>query len=817
MTSMNRLQALQGQTHIAGLHYINVDSSQIVLDVHFYENIPDLEQHLGNIAPSNIRIYSEHPSAAPKELAVHTTQWLQVGNPPNKVLRLTLQVAGGFYLYRIHIEHPLLDRFFNDVAFSFKASCPQDFDCQPQPQQCPPKEEVDFPVNYLARDFESYREALLDFAQQRYPHWQDRLEADVGMMLVDIMSALGDELAYYQDRIAREAYLSTATQGRSIRQLARLVDYQVHNGRGASGWIDVTVSSGAHNISAGSRVWALSEHGERIYFEVGHGAIDTFHNFPSKTPLPFNVRKDFNHFTPHIWDEDHLCLEKGATSAHIKGDFTTSPNELSVGKWLLLRTSPLSPNNPPRTWMIRLTQVTKTKDYLSAPGGEDLTHIAWEKAQALPFPLHLKELNIRGNLLPLTAGMTKTQRFVIGMDPEQLPIPEQEKVGIQRAIERVGPNGKILYRMTLDASQEQDLVWLGDDLQNTQPELLLEEAQYTLGWSTQHSPWKWRPSLLQASSSLPTDRHYTLEQGSWGRIAGFWNNGKENVYQDYVSNKGNTLRFGDGDFGSIPPSGTIFQVTYRLGNGPRHNISAGTITHFDASAWNFVTSISNPLPTTGGNASESPEEVRLLAPEAFQAETYRAVRSEDYKEAAERLDWVQQAGATARWTGSWLSMFTTADAKDAFAISAAQQDELHHQIQRFRQANQDVAIQEARYANLDLKIAICIHTNASRKAVKDDVTTALFGHPATKAEGFFSPNNFSFATPLHRSALESTIQKVTGVHSIGTIQVRRRGWFDWKPFVEWTYTVGSNEMIRIANNPDNPAFGSVQLQIVGGI
>ena len=79
---------------------------------------------------------------------------------------------------------------------------------------------VDFPIDYLARDFWSYRKALLDFASLRYPDWTDRLEADSGIMMAELMSALGDEMAYYQDRVAREAYLETATQRRSIRKHA---------------------------------------------------------------------------------------------------------------------------------------------------------------------------------------------------------------------------------------------------------------------------------------------------------------------------------------------------------------------------------------------------------------------------------------------------------------------------------------------------------------------------------------------------------------------------------------------------------------------
>ena len=102
---------------------------------------------------------------------------------------------------------------------------------------------VDFPVDYQARDFWSMRTALLDFASQRYPRWADRLEADAAVMLVEVMSALGDDLAYHQDRVAREAHLETATQRRSLRRHARLVDYRIHDGLGAATWINVTAKA----------------------------------------------------------------------------------------------------------------------------------------------------------------------------------------------------------------------------------------------------------------------------------------------------------------------------------------------------------------------------------------------------------------------------------------------------------------------------------------------------------------------------------------------------------------------------------------------
>src|SRR5262249_8460229 len=139
-----------------------------------------------------------------------------------------------------------------------------DFDCEPPPHECPPEAPVDFPVDTTARDFWSFRTALLDFATQRYPDWKDRLEADVGVMMAEIWSHLGDEMAYYQDRVAREASFETASQRRPLRRQARLVAYVIHDGLGATGWLDVQVkptSIGAQNLPAGVVVWADSSSG----------------------------------------------------------------------------------------------------------------------------------------------------------------------------------------------------------------------------------------------------------------------------------------------------------------------------------------------------------------------------------------------------------------------------------------------------------------------------------------------------------------------------------------------------------------------------
>src|SRR5258708_4137324 len=60
------------------------------------------------------------------------------------------------------------DSRYRQVTFSFKASCPSDLDCK-QPCGCPPPERDEPDINYLAKDYESFRQLILDRPSQGMP------------------------------------------------------------------------------------------------------------------------------------------------------------------------------------------------------------------------------------------------------------------------------------------------------------------------------------------------------------------------------------------------------------------------------------------------------------------------------------------------------------------------------------------------------------------------------------------------------------------------------------------------------------------------
>jgi hypothetical protein len=808
------------QNRVTGIDFIYVHPDQMTLDIFFLRKVSDLvtlPQLPASLKATDIRIYS--PESFLPEIEVDTiTGWqLPVDGP--HVLQIKTKQGGDFSLYNFKINDNRIDPYFNDISFSFKANCPSGLDCKPPEHECPPEELIDFPIDYLARDFWSYRTALLDFASLRYPDWADRLEADAGVMMAELMSALGDEMAYYQDRVSREAYLETATQRRSMRRHARLVDYHMQDGLGATGWLDFTVPAGIVVLPAGTNVYSESDDNTRIDFEVGNG-IDEI--YVGKT---YTVSAARNEFAPHLWDEDDTCLLVGSTELYIEGHHAVDllghvPNE-KEDKWVLLKTNPTDPAQPQWAQLVHVIKVIETTDPVF---NVNITHLVWEEEQALKNEFDLTILTVRGNIVPATAGKTETAYFIVedsisSLTP--LQIAAFGEVAKGETVNRLGHDETNVHLFTLPKSQASPLVYLGKEKVNyNSPEIIVEELIFSGGaWKPKlaDSQWKYTNTLVGVNSSKPTDIHFTLDDGSWQRVVGYQRTGAEFVHPDYAMNNGVTIRFGDGEFGKIPDKGTVFKVRYRLGGTRRSNVADNTLIKIDTSIAAGAT-VTNPLPTFGGLDAETPAELRQLASDAFRAVTYRAVRPEDYAEAAERLPWVQKAGSAFRWTGSWLTAFVTPDPKGTVYLAEDKRIDLTNQLNRFRQAGREINVMDPAYASIDLEIEICVAADAYAGQVKERVMIALMGKKGLRPqEGYFSPDRFTFGTFLERSTLEAAMQDVPGVKAIEKIYFRRRGWFEKRLFAELSYDPGKNTIIRIANDPLHPEQGTLKLYTHGGL
>lgn len=125
-------------------------------------------------------------------------------------------------------------------------------------------------IDYTSKDYAAYRDDMLAHATTLLPQWTSRSPNDFGVVLVELFAYMGDNLSFYGDRIANEAFLKTATQRSSVLQIARMLDYRPNGTNAATTTLTFSTapSMGSVTIPKGTRVSTLSTDSEPIYFET---------------------------------------------------------------------------------------------------------------------------------------------------------------------------------------------------------------------------------------------------------------------------------------------------------------------------------------------------------------------------------------------------------------------------------------------------------------------------------------------------------------------------------------------------------------------
>ncbi len=94
-----------------------------------------------------------------------------------------------------------------------------------------------------------------------------RDDDDFSIALLDAVAVVGDVLTFYQERIANESYLRTATERLSVLELARLIGYELKPGVAASTLLSFVVDDsigapGVATIDVGVKVQSVPGHEE---------------------------------------------------------------------------------------------------------------------------------------------------------------------------------------------------------------------------------------------------------------------------------------------------------------------------------------------------------------------------------------------------------------------------------------------------------------------------------------------------------------------------------------------------------------------------
>lgn len=362
--------------------------------------------------------------------------------------RVVLDRFGDFSNYTLRIvkadakgrpgNEPLddFDPRYSRLSFTFKTECQSDLDCL-SPTSCLPAKYAAPEINYLAKDYASFRQLILDRLAVLMPGWTERHVPDLGITLVELLAYVGDYLSYYQDAVATEAYLDTARQRISVRRHTRLVDYALHEGCNARAWVaietdeddsfdprDLYLITGFNDVLRADRV-VLNEDDLR---NVPANTYEVFEPLDQRTSI--KVFKAHNEMKFYTWGDRECCLPRGATRATLmyQWKFESEPQDpykqepqyayypppaysptpakpeiklfLEPGDVLIFvevkgaKTGAEPDADPSHRQAVRLTKVTPGIDDLT---GQQIVHIEWSKTDALRFPVCISSIGSAEN------------------------------------------------------------------------------------------------------------------------------------------------------------------------------------------------------------------------------------------------------------------------------------------------------------------------------------------------------------------------------------------------------------------------------------
>lgn len=708
-----------------------------------------------------------------------------------------------------------LDPFFDSALFSLSTVVTADFGPQPAttapaPATPPP------PIDYLSKDYESFRQVMLDRLSFLIPEWSEGSPADVGVTLVEVMAYAADLLSYYQDAIATEAYLETARQRISIRRHARLLDYTVHEGCNARVWVHFDVGR-QKRLARGTQLLTnpgVQEMAVRItsaQYEqaVNQGAavFETLYDadlYPGQNELWF-----------YTWGAATSRIPAGATSATLLVDPRFVPRwqgepHLQAGDVLVFEQLPGgqagSPIDPAGRHAVRLTSVRPTVDALGGQmageqelGAVAIVEISWAPADALPVPFDivaLDPLTLPGTVDPTTVRTSIARGNNVLADhgrpvgPECLP-----RVDVGRLYRPTLGQVNLTFRVAFDPAEARTQPAVDATVQD--PRAALPVVCLKLSGMRWHA----RRDLLASSWS---SRDFVVEMES-----------------DRVAH----LRFGDGTYGEKPPVGATLKATYRVGNGPGGNVGAETIVHYlpqhldqhrqsDHHHDDAIRQVVNLLPAQGGIGPEPIEQVRLNAPQALHTQD-RCVTDDDYAEIARRFPSVRQAHASRQWTGSWTTIFLAIDRQGSLPVDCQFQRMLGRWMQPYLLVGTDLEIVPPDFVSLQIVLTVHVSAGHYPDLVKQLLLEAFSSTPLPDGRiGFFDPSRFTFGQSVYLSQVVACACAVPGVAWVEVEQFSR--WQDPSPLdlAREEIAIGPSEIARLSNDPNAPELGQISFTMV---
>jgi len=866
-----------------GIDYVDVDGSHLC--VHFITGIPSdfLVESDDERAAARKRIVIRGGRRVTNIRALNFDAHATDDTYDEDCLGIDLDREGDWSVYTLcfveldeegepsDVPMKSLDPRYACTDFTFRLGCPAEVDCKTE-EVCP-IEETQPAINYLAKDYASFRRLILDRLSLLMPDWRERHVPDTGIAIVEVLAYAADYLSYYQDAVASEAYLDTARQRISVRRHARLVDYRMHDGCNARVFVFLEVSiDGALTLAD-------------VYFVTNLGSTTTAAVLKPEDveaappgwlafePLSEHGTQELytahNEIRIYTWGDRECCIPKGATRATLvdeileeeppaeeyqqpayaevsdsrsprrrakkEDDYCPPPPpppapkrklKLEAGDFLLFEElacagtvdntfdghTPQPDVDRTHRHVVRLTKVTPSIDPLS---DQAVLEVEWSREDAMPFMLCVS---------------------AVGGPPE---CDYVEPLAIARGNVLLCDHGRTLTE-PLDPIPAEDIeeVCEGEDQASEIPNVVRRYrpsfrnapqtfAQPLIYGAPANVLLQQDPRAAVAAATLASTGphvHGETEDLLWTAVYDLLDSGADDAeFVAEIDDDGRThARFGDGEAGRAVELGMAFTATYRIGNGRAGLIGPEAIGHavFRRNPVSgLIARVRNPLPSMGAADPEPVAEVKMNAPSAFRQDLQRAITGADYAALARYVRFpvrnprVQNAAGSLVWSGSWYEADVAVDPFSTATLDDALRGSIESSLARYRRMGHDLRVEGAQSVPLRLELDLCIKENYLRAHVLVAVREAILK--------LFQPDNVTFGEAVYVSRIVAAVMAVDGVNEVEVIRLERIAQRTigpplGAPSSTGVLRLGPNEIARLDHDPAQPENGFLTFGNVRG-
>lgn len=593
-------------------------------------------------------------------------------------------------------------------------------------------------INYLSRDFASIKDELVKFSKQYYPEVADDFtDSSIGAWFIDLVSAVGDDLAYHTDRMYQETNIDSASLRSTLLNFARNNGIKIPGAKCSMCEVEISCDlpidgdTSATNGSIAQPNWNYAPIVQRTSLFAAGNQL-------------FGLSEDVNFAEQFNSDgySNRKIIPARDTNGNITG-YTVSKSTIAINGTLKVYKKVLTSADIRPFMEVVLPDINTV----------NIESIIFKETSDITKSPDIYEYYIDAEEYRLSTGAVMTYRYF-----EMDSLADQYRFGM---VSNIGSDKEIsdIYNPHIY-----------EDYTETAADGSKKTTRYYRG--------AWKP-VTQKFITEFTDNGYT-------KIIFGGSNGygvlPENAttYGDYIASN----LINNDMLGVLPKEGWTMYVLYRVGGGALTNVGPGAINTITSARvdWGGNTgntdgskrgqvlnslSITNLSTALAGKDAPSNEEIKYLIKYNTSAQN-RAVTVKDYK--VKLMQMPPKFGAPFRNTvieaNNKIEMsFLGLDARGQLDSSLPQTlvENVLEYMSNYRQINDYIEIKSGRIYNIGVEANIFVDKNYNLPDV--------IGNVITKIKDYFDVNNHDMGEDIFVGDLEKEISLVDGVISLIDLKI----------------------------------------------